>query len=331
MLARSRRCLALGPLLLALLAAGCGAPAPARLLPIGPWRTSAGAAHPLVGRVWSTADAAFIDADTLPGRLAEARYVLLGEQHDHPDHHRLQAWLIGALLRAELRAVAFEMLDAEDADGAARARDPAELSANVQWDKSGWPEFALYLPVFQAIFAAEARILPAHPDREIIRRVMTEGLAPWPATRIARLGLDEALTPAQEAELGAEIRAAHCGHANDPMVDAMVVAQRVKDAWMANALGEAGERSPLILVAGNGHVRRDRGVAKYLPHHDPRPALAVGLLPVRDGATRPADYGAEAFDFVVFTPRLTDEDACVRFREQLERMKRGSNKAAAPP
>src|SRR4051812_674712 len=47
--------------------------------------------HPLVGRVWDVKNATFITRDALWAKLVTADYVLLGEKHDNPDHHRLQA------------------------------------------------------------------------------------------------------------------------------------------------------------------------------------------------------------------------------------------------
>ncbi len=312
---------------LPILLVACGGPPAPRLTPIGPWRSQAGLDHPLVGRAW--ADGAFIEVDSVPQRLATAHYVLIGEQHDHPDHHRLQAWMLGALLRAGPRTTAFEMLDDGDREATAQAKDPMGLAHAVAWDKSGWPAFELYIPVFQAIFAGDGTIVPAHPDHATLKGVMTDGLASWPDTRIVRLGLDRPLPPEQAAALAAEIVESHCGHAPPAMVPAMVTAQRVKDAWMAGRLAEAGERQPVVLIAGNGHTRRDRGVPAYL-FHDPRPALAVGLLPVHDEHTAPTDYPVEAYDLVIFTPRESDLDPCERFKAQLEAMKKGVKKSATP-
>ena len=305
-------------LLLLLLAACGGPPAPTGLTPIGPWRTQAGLDHPLVGRAW--ADGAFIDVATVPERLRTAHFVLIGEQHDHPDHHRIQAWLLGALLRDGPRVTAFEMLDDADREAVLQARDPVGLAHAVAWDKSGWPDFELYIPVFQAIFAGEGTILPAHPDRATLKGVMTEGLASWPDTRTVRLGLDRPLPPDQQAAMTAEIIESHCGHAPEAMVAPMITAQRVKDAWMAWRMAEAGQ--PVVLIAGNGHTRRDRGVPAYLPFHDARPALAVGLLPVHAGRTAPTDYPVGAYDVVIFTPRESDQDPCERFKVQLEKMRK---------
>src|SRR5215475_6430614 len=76
------------------------------------WQAPLGQDHPVVGRIWDTAAGEFIDRDALVDRLRRGRFVLLGEKHDNPDHHRLQTWLLRALVVAGRRpAVGFEMFN----------------------------------------------------------------------------------------------------------------------------------------------------------------------------------------------------------------------------
>src|SRR5215204_1457467 len=55
------------------------------------WQSHYGRNHPLTGRIWDVASGEFIDRPALIMRLARAEFVLLGEKHDNPDHHRLPA------------------------------------------------------------------------------------------------------------------------------------------------------------------------------------------------------------------------------------------------
>lgn len=303
---------------LALVLAACGA-AP-RPSPAGAWAAEVFADHPLVGRIWSTRAQAFVTAEQLVDDLRGARYVLVGEQHDHPDHHRTQAWLLDALGDG-LGAVAFEMLDEDDAPGVGRALDPATLAREVAWQKSGWPDFSMYQPIFQVLFRRGIAVRVAHPTRETMRRVMTEGIDRWPKTRVVRLALDVPLPAADQQALEEQIRVEHCGYAPEKIVAPMALAQRVKDAWMARALVDAAPARSAALIAGNGHVRGDRGVPFYLRRHAPAGVRTVAQLGVRPGVFEPARYDAQLYDFVLFTPRTTDEDPCVRFKRQLEQMR----------
>src|SRR4029434_493310 len=86
--------LRLPPVALALLiaAGGCGRTAKVE------WESPVEREHPLVGKVWDVSANTTISESTLNDRLAGSRFVMLGERHDNPDHHALQAKLVRALV-----------------------------------------------------------------------------------------------------------------------------------------------------------------------------------------------------------------------------------------
>lgn len=299
------RCL-LVPIVLALLS-GCGG----RASPAGNWSTYHYADNPLVGRVWSADRDTFLGPDDLVEALAEADVVVLGEKHDNPDHHHLQAWIIQRLAR--VGAVAFEMLDEEDAPALAQGPTTTQaVAAAVAWEDSGWPHFLLYEPVFAAALERAAPLFAAHPSAGRLRTVMRQGLRLDPLLKL------DPLAPDQQKALEDEIRETHCGYAPEKMVAPMADAQRFKDAWMAARVIEA--EGPRVLIAGAGHARRDVGVPLYLRRQGARKVISVGFVEVRAGAEKPSDYAVERFDYVYFTPRLEDVDPCEKFRAQLEQM-----------
>ena len=53
--------------------------------------------HELVGKIYASPDRQQLTLDEVKQRAAEARFVLLGEIHTNPDHHRLQAEILQAL------------------------------------------------------------------------------------------------------------------------------------------------------------------------------------------------------------------------------------------
>jgi uncharacterized iron-regulated protein len=104
----------------------------------------------------------------------------------------------------------------------------------------------------------------------------------------------------------------------------MVLVQRTRDAQLAERLYEgAGQNHGALLVAGNGHVRRDRGVPAQLQHAYGAKSLAIGLLEVRAEVMTPDGYAesfgtrALPFDYVWFTPRASDTDHCAELRERM--------------
>ncbi|MEW5727972.1 MAG: ChaN family lipoprotein, partial [Pseudomonadota bacterium] len=284
-----------------------------------------GAGHPLAGRAWLPRSRTFVAPDALVAMAKGADAVLLGETHDNPDHHALQAWMVRQL---DSPRVAFEMIDGGQEDKlrrhlAARPGDAAGIGPALDWDKSGWPDWTLYRPIAEAALAAGATIAPANLSRADTR-ALGRGEAPELA---ARLELDRPLPPEVEDALAREIKDSHCGMLPDKAVPAMMTVQRARDRVMAQALVDGlAEGRPAILIAGSGHVRTDRAVPVHVAALRPGTrSFAIGFVEVQDDATDPAAY-AEAydadslpFDAVVFTPRAQRADQCEELRKHMER------------
>ncbi len=92
------------------------AAARAQTPPAPPWEAPLARQAPLTGEIREPASGRRLTPEQLLDRLAGADFVLLGERHDNPDHHRLQAWAVDSLLtRAPRYAVALEMIDSDQA------------------------------------------------------------------------------------------------------------------------------------------------------------------------------------------------------------------------
>jgi len=284
---------------------------------LGPFRAPRHAEHPLVGAIWSRTADAPVAIDALEARVRAARFVLLGEVHDHPDHHRLQARLLRAAAGGEpAPAVVFEMLDptqqdAIDAFLAGGGRDPDAFAARVDWAGSGWPDFALYRPLFAAALESGLPLVAAGLSRG-------DRLAADAPERTAGFGLDEPLPPDERAARLDELFVGHCELVPREALGPMVAAQRARDARMALALLRAAERhGRAVLVAGNGHVRRGDVPALLARAGVARGEIvSVGQLEVDPERPTVAETAADRFDFTVFTPAAEREDPCDALRER---------------
>ena len=101
----------------------------------------------------------------------------------------------------------------------------------------------------------------------------------------------------------AVLEQSHCGNFPAEMLPGMLNAQAARDAVMAASLKPYAKRGA-VLIAGNGHVREDIGVPRWL-NAVPGTVLAVGYL--ESDAT--ADEGR--FNHVVTTPPVARPDPCV--------------------
>jgi uncharacterized iron-regulated protein len=303
--------------------------------PGGSWQATIAQDHPLVGRIWDVAAGAFIDSAALVEHLTGGRFVLLGEKHDNPDHHRLQAWLLRALIAAGRHpAVGFEMFSLDDAPAIARQlaahpTDAGGLAQAVDWQRSGWPDWAMYQPIAEAALQAGWPVVATNLSPTIARTLGQSGEAALDPALAARLGLDRPLAADMRAAMAQEIREGHCGYASEPRVEAMSIVQRARDAQMAESLAAAGQQDGAVLIAGAGHVRRDYGVPSYLASKAPAArVISMAFLEVRPDKLDPPAYATGfrhqtlPFDYVWFTPRVDDQDPCAAFEEQLKKLQK---------
>ncbi|MBI5504400.1 MAG: ChaN family lipoprotein [Deltaproteobacteria bacterium] len=315
----------------------------ASVLPaLPPFQSPLSRDHPLSGRLFDVRRGRFIAPSGMLDAFSRVDLVLLGEQHDNVDHHRLQAWLIDAITRGGRRPrVVFEMIDVEKQSDVDRSLQVSplgvdQLGAAVNWDKSGWPAFAIYRPVFATVISHHLPIVAAGLSRTRL------AAADFKAAESAA-GEDPALRlelPRRLRDLMADdIVGSHCGYAHESMIAAMITVQRRRDVAMARALLAAGRGAGegAVLVAGFGHSRADYAVPMVLHELDPSASVrSLGFIEALPGGDEPADYAdalrAEVlpFDYVWFTPRANDDDPCEKFRSQLETMesKAGAKHAA---
>jgi len=241
--------------------------------------------------------------DTLPA----ADVVILGEVHDNPVHHANQARAVAAIGPA---AIVFEMFGPAAAD---RARavprtDATSLAAALEWEGSGWPDFALYHPIFTA--APSAHLAGGALPRETVRRAIGEGAAAPFGPDAARFGLDRPLDPADQAAREALQAEAHCHALPAELLPGMVAAQRLRDAALARATLEALERTggPVVVITGTGHADRARGIPAALAH------AAPGVRVLSIGQTESDPGGDAPFDLWIVTDPQPRPDPCAALK-----------------
>lgn len=245
-------------------------------------------------------------AEALSEALLGHDVVILGEVHDNPHHHEAQARLIDAL---EPAAVVFEMLTPDQAATAngEEARNEA-LARQLDWADSGWPDWALYEPVFQAVGQT-----PVHGmalPRDEVRRAVSEGAAAVLGQDAELFGLTRDL-PEQVLEKRLELQfAAHCDALPKEMLGGMVEAQRLRDAAFARTVLAAlrSDGAPVVVIAGTGHARTDWGIPAAI-------SIAAPDVSVVSVGQFEADPDPDApFDHWLVAPPAERPDPCEAFR-----------------
>lgn len=294
--------------------------------------------HPLAGRIWAIDESRFVKPGVLLEAVEKSRFVLLGETHDNPDHHRLQAWVLKRMIESGRRpAVIFEMITVDQgaALAAQLAREPrnaAGIGAAVKWNERGWPDWEMYKPVAQAALDVGLPLAPGDLGRDTVRALGQKGAAALEPQLASRIELDRPLAPRLQRAIAEEMKHDHCGMLSDEMAGKMVTIQRARDGFMADRL-MAAAASPrvngAVLIAGGGHVRRDRGVPWQLARMVPgERSVSIGFIQVDEFQRDPAHYAGQLgtvslpFDFVWFTPRVDLDDPCEKHADELRKLQK---------
>ncbi len=301
------------------LASCAGSPAP------GSADDRVDAAHPLLDKIWSTGTASFVSADQLSAGITGVDFLLLGEVHDNVQHHELQARLMTAFGGPPNAVrVGFEQLDNSQAPALEHylkdyPEDATGIGGAVDWSGSGWPDWPLYEPVFQQALDKGWQPIPLMFSGEQSRLILTEGYsAVLGEDALVALQPASALSAEQKAEAETLMRLSHCGKLPAEYLPRMVTIQTAKDAHMAWAQANSGPRG--IMIVGDGHARKDRGVPLFLRRIRPQADIVVvSMVEVEPGVTTPAGYQQvrESYsDYVIFTRRQPREDPCAVFARQ---------------
>jgi uncharacterized iron-regulated protein len=243
-----------------------------------------------------------------PDAALTADVVFIGEQHDNPTHHDLQASWVEAL---QPKAIVFEMLTEEQAAKIAPANrmDEGALESALEWEASGWPDFAMYHPIFTA--ATDAEVVGAGVPRARLKALMQEDLSLVMEPESAkRFGLDRPLPQDQQQAREALQRDAHCNALPEEVLPRMVSVQRLRDATLAEAALDALERlgPPVVVITGNGHAREDWGAPFLL--HMAAPELSVFSL----GQGEAGEMPTGGFDAVLDGPPVDRGNPCDAFK-----------------
>jgi len=271
--------------------------------------------------VVAAATAAPLELDPNPGALMQAmqghRIVLLGEVHDNALQHGLRAAALRQWVEQGARpALAFEQFDRERQPDIERARRERPADADyliAQAKGSGDWRWQSYRPFVALALEYDLPIVAVNLSRGEAMRVAKDGWATLfdRATRSA-LRLD-ALPDDFRRKHEHSIAIGHCNLLPIDALPGLASAQMARDIVMARSIRPYFDRG-IVLLAGNGHVRRDIGVPFWLPADAARDAISIGLLE-RDDSSVPESK--TDFDAYVITERAERPDPCKELAKHL--------------
>jgi uncharacterized iron-regulated protein len=298
--------------------------------------------HPLLGHVF-TKNGLIVPGDTecagSPVRVliekvwdavGDGAIVLLGEVHDNVEQHLIRADILRSSITAtsptSRPAAVFEHIHAGqqfqlDDFYDRRAHEP--LSAHrllhmLNWHDAGWPSASMFEPLFEAALVAGLPIIAGDAPRDQVKAVMRRGPSMLSGRERASLDLSEAMPRSLIEALSRKIESFQCDELPAQTLAAMNAAQRYRDGYMARVVLEAArQHGAAFLLAGNDHVRLDRGVPWHLHLLAPAKRVVTVLLrEVEPDLYDPLEYlprdpdGRLAADYVLFTPAQARANPC---------------------
>lgn len=268
--------------------------------------------HPLVGRFWSVQEQQFVDFQVWLAALPGDQWVLVGEQHDHPDHQRLpREWLQQLAESDRLGPLALEMARQPQQPALdAALRQSWVTPERLEWQQ-GWP-WTRYGELVQAGLQQASRVLAADLGREAQRQAYQQG-APLVA-----------VSESQAAVLDRLIDEGHCGLLPNEHLPSMRQVQLARDQAMAGILASEPLAGRIGLVqVGSVHARPDVGIPRWLP--EALDYTSIWLRQVEADRQTPEAYlfegadGLPVADYIYFTPAIAPVDYCAAFQSSSRR------------
>ena len=257
----------------------------------------------------------------LPAAWLKADYLLLGEVHDNGAGHALRLHWLQQLVKQRRVALVFEQFDLES--------QPALDWAILQWQTSRAPadDAASRIIAEAAAFNFKGWKWPLYAP--VVTLALQQGL-PMGAANLSRAKMSAVMggnrpappepdlwTEKQRQDLLQEVREGHCNLMPEAQLPAMAAAQRARDDEMARAMIAEHQRTglPVVLLAGNGHLRRDLAVPVWLRQRAPQSSI-VSVAILEQGTPQSFDPAA-VYDAVFLVPAENRPDPCIALRKRL--------------
>ena len=280
------------------------------------------APHPPVAfyvpeRVYDTAAGAFVDFEVMLASLAKADVVFVGEQHDDPNTHRLEAAILDGLHRRKVTPVlSLEMFE-RDTQTALDDYLAGRISEEEMLKRSRpWPRYATdYRRMVEMARERQWTVVAANVPRRIAAAVSKEG-------KDAVAGLPEADRSLVASDLqcpldryfnrfvesmGDHPSGNKTAEEQRISMERYYSAQCVKDETMAESIAAAyGKRSasgPIVHYNGAFHSDFGLGTAERVRRRLPgKKAVVVTMIPVADlDALSPTGDDLTRADYLVYT------------------------------
>ncbi|KDE38898.1 putative lipoprotein [Nitrincola lacisaponensis] len=213
------------------------------------------AENPLIGHFWSPKEQKFLGWREALSDLPEGGWLMIGEQHNHPDHHSTETFFIRLLAHAgKLGNVIFEMVDIEQQSQFDQWLGNGSNASghDLHWNPNKWNWMDYRDQVSFALDLAP-RVLAGNISDSQVAKIMKGDIA-----------VESHSTKHSELLINTIIQG-HCNKISSTQAQPMVDVQIARDQFMASQMRENTSPGKInLLIAGAGHIRSDIGVSNWI-------------------------------------------------------------------
>ena len=250
--------------------------------------------------------------DLIPA-IHDADILLLGEIHDNLFQHRARADLISRMQSKEFAIVSEHLVSGSEIAYSGRLLEDLET---IGFNKKAWS-----WPVHEVLYKKfEEFSLPVFggnlSEKDINNIYAGRGLSQ--SDTLTPILKRSALDNQSKDKLLNDLVVGHCGVVEEDFLSFMFKVQRLRDASLAYI---ASKVAPAIVIAGNGHVRRDYGVPQILKKMDPTSnIISIAFLEI-DELSEMTDnnlikklFKDADTDYIWLTEAVSRVDPCEKLR-----------------
>lgn len=293
---------------------------------------------PLIGRIFEQGQERQ-QADVY-AQVQQAEVIFLGETHDNPKHHQLQAEVIKRLVAQGKRPqIGFELFEAHQTaqlmayiayqpkDATQGEKAAARLRQQIGWSKhSEWEGYHDLLLLARKHQLDVAGLDLERPLKSRLTRLKPEQLS---AAERARLPKLKSLGEPYRKLMVQAFTDGHCGWSDPDLMAGLYRVWMARNQTMAqNLIPMMDGKGPVVVILGNGHIEWNQALPARVAELRPQAKLfSLALLEVglreqsleqffapteQDGQ----DFGP-SFNWAWMTDRNSWEDPCQRFKKSL--------------
>lgn len=235
---------------------------------------------------------------------------MMGEVHDNAEGHFYRLRDLEAKLGGQWRpALLMEQFNVDQQPAltkAWQACESAQCVIDTAGGVKGW-HWGMYKPLIELALKYELPLIAANLSSQQVKAVMQSGFsAVFDEQTIKAYKLDQPLPQPWLDNQRKIMIQSHCNALPAAAIDPMVNAQAARDVMFAKLMVQYASGGA-VLIAGNGHVRRDLGVYQWLPADLANRVKITGYV-------EPAGAHTVLYDIMRVVNKHKRADQCAQFK-----------------